>query len=204
MGLNANALCSLDDVKSWGPFDPKLATPAFDEIMADCINVASDQIEQFLRRSLAAATVTDALDGTGTSLLSLSRPPVTSVTSVTEGGRVLDASEYQVDSAGSGLIRIGLGGGTAFWTPGRSNIVVVFVGGFSPIPTRFRHAARLLAYAYLVGKGRDPQVQQERGAGIFVDRGDVEPFSGLPMPVWRLIKSDRRQLLDAVGTSVNG
>lgn len=89
------------------------------EILDDMIRRASSEISRECRRVFGRETVTETLDGSGSRLLGLSRTPIVSITSVTENGVALSASEYSIEDAESGAVYRqdgwGRSGGLRMW-----------------------------------------------------------------------------------------
>jgi len=99
-----------------------------DEKLRQVLDAATAAAEGFTSRALTGQTVTESLDGGGRSVR-LSQPVALSITSVTESGNPLVAADYQL-RFGAIIERVwgyALGG----WTPGVSNIAVVYVAGVS-------------------------------------------------------------------------
>lgn len=111
------------------------------------VTAASESVEAYCRRTFAAGTVTEYVDGRGTPRLWLSRRPVASVSTLTIDGGTLDNTSgdaWVLDGARGELTR---GNGTGDprhalgWPRGRRNVVVTYVGGYSSIPGPVKQAA---------------------------------------------------------------
>jgi hypothetical protein len=92
-----------------------------DNLLYECIDRAQDTIERYCSRSFGTATFTEDYDGTGTAVLTVNNPPITTLTSVsslsrnadgTETATALDVSSYRFD-ANSGRISM-------LWSDARS------------------------------------------------------------------------------------
>lgn len=79
-----------------------LECPSEDDELEVLIDVASAAVEKHLLRTLIQQTYEEALPGSGTSLLTLARTPITAVNSVTIDGVVV--SDYAVEHAEAGLL----------------------------------------------------------------------------------------------------
>ncbi len=78
-----------------------------DTLLGNCITNAQDLMERYCSRTFDTATFTEDYDGTGTAVLTVNNPPITTLTSVstlsrnadgTETATALDASSYRFDS----------------------------------------------------------------------------------------------------------
>ena len=110
--------------------------------------LATQAVAGDLGRAVIRETVTEKHDGGGRALR-LRRTPVRSITSVTENGVTLSATDG-VDWTLDAQPRTGLlwRGGTTVgdgasveWGCGRANITVVYVAGYAPTPAVVRHVA---------------------------------------------------------------
>jgi hypothetical protein len=98
--------------------------------------------------------------------LPLSRCPVSSITSVTEAGTVLDPVDYEVDPAIGLLYRLS-GGARTCW--GFGKITVLYIGGYEPLPDLphdIERAVISLVKQYHFGSTRDPALKSEEVIGV--------------------------------------
>jgi hypothetical protein len=113
---------------------------------AQLITAASRAVERYCDRTFASGTVTDTIDGDNSPRVFLSRPPITSITSVTVNGSALDNTYGDAWSFNPDTGELLRGDGKddprfATWFPrGFRNVVVVFVGGYSSIPEDVKEA----------------------------------------------------------------
>jgi hypothetical protein len=148
--------------------------------------LATQAVAGDLGRAVVRETVTEKHDG-DVRALKLRRTPVRSITSVTENGTVLSATDgvdWTLDaSPRTGLLwRGGTYAGeesTIEWACGRANITVVYVAGYSPTPAVVRHVA-------LEAVARLWQTSQQAGHDLVDDvTADAAVFSAqmsLPGP----------------------
>lgn len=132
-----------------------------------------------------SATRTEVYSGEDNAFLQLKEWPVSSITSVTQlwaGGssQALDSSTYRVDAKTGILSRIDVQrgrfasydastysgqGGTFTPSPrfdqGFNNFSVVYVAGYSTIPSNLQQAVCRLADILYVGRGRDTSIKSE-------------------------------------------
>jgi len=153
MSLKPNAMTDAARVKRL--LDPTStgvgANAAFDAVIEDLINAASDRIESKLQRTIRELLYTHYFPGTGTEFLGLSEGPLVSVASVSEvayvdggsGARqenltALDPYQYVEHGMRSGEAYRGLAflervdGGV--FTAGARNWQVVYTAGWSTVP----------------------------------------------------------------------
>ncbi|CAB4196103.1 hypothetical protein UFOVP1299_55 [uncultured Caudovirales phage] len=95
--------------------------------------------------------------------LILSRRPVSSIASVTEGDTLLAATDYELDSA-AGIIRRLSGDSMSHWCS--SKISVVYVAGWLTVPGALKRAAQQLLNAYYSDSKRNPLVLREKVEGL--------------------------------------
>jgi hypothetical protein len=142
----ANLITTSEVIAVWAGFD-SLSSLA----QARLIEAASTAIERYCRRTFASDEVTEYLDGNGTSRIWLDRRPVTEVTSVTVNDVALDNSTNAawVLEPNTGTLTRGTGQHDSQlainWPRGTRNVVVVYTGGYSAIPSDVKMAAATLA-----------------------------------------------------------
>jgi hypothetical protein len=101
--------------------------------------VASDAVERDLGRAIMRRTVTEVRDG-GKDRLNLWQTPVISITSVTESGTLLTASDYVINTT-TGILYRGSTTSGFTWAWGRQNVTVVYVAGYLDPPRIVRKVA---------------------------------------------------------------
>lgn len=97
-----------------------------DTELAGYISAVTRPVEKYVG-PVIHRTVTEVFDG-GRTTMTLSQIPVVSITSVTEGGAVLDASGYTVARESGVLTRVA-GVSPVATLPGMQNVSVVYVAG---------------------------------------------------------------------------
>jgi len=102
----------------------------------------------------------------------LSRRPVSSVTSVTEGGAELESDDYELNT-GSGVLTRLLDDEVSCWPTGK--IVVVYVAGYATAPDDLKLAASKLATALYAESTRDPNLKREDIPGVLEREYWVSP-----------------------------
>ena len=139
------------------------------------LTAASAAIAQYCNRVIPAETLQDdfwlqrdrwprIIPG-GVEKLQLSRWQVASITSVTENAVALvENTDFRVDKTIGQLIRLDDSGYPKLWPV--YPISVVYVGGFSPIPTDIADAAVRMVRMRWQARNRDPLVRQETVFGV--------------------------------------
>ena len=141
------------------------------------LNISTPEWDPLVRRALAAATgvaegwtglllrrtvVTETHAG-GSPTVRLLCAPVQSVTSVTEAGTMLAATDYT--SIGSGLLLRGDGTSTRTWSGGDAGVTVEYIAGHSIVPDRLLAAvAELTRHVFgslQRGGARDDEYSQD-------------------------------------------
>ena len=156
-GANSGGLPWTDVVDVW-PADPRLIIPLADAKAALNIGQSVSTYDDELR--LYIATVTEVIEditgpilveaghtwttsggmtGLSSALLLPEKP--SSITSITENGTTLQATDYVVDYS-AGIVYRGSTVWPLHWQPGRSNIVVTYAVGSAVIPPNVTLAAR--------------------------------------------------------------
>lgn len=100
IAATSTSLTTLDAVKR----DLGLTTADDDLVLEAMIARASSAISRETRRTFGAETVTETLDGSGSRLLSLARTPIIGISSITEDGTTVSASEYNIEDAEAGAV----------------------------------------------------------------------------------------------------
>jgi hypothetical protein len=112
--------------------------------------------------TLLRETCTEIFRWTGCGPLPLSRRPVTSVTSVTVDGSLIDAADYEI-AGGSNLYRLS-SDDLSYWALGK--ITVVYVAGYSTAPDDLKLAASKLVTSIYSETARDPSLKREDIPGV--------------------------------------
>ena len=142
------------------------------------IDEASQTIVSYLRRPLAKATFTETfymrqLIGSGfgapiIEVLQLQQWPITTLTSITEDGTALTASDYLSDPDRGHIRRLDSSGVLSYWSA--FQVVVVYVAGFvlpemgtgaSTLPYDIERACVEIVKASWFKRTRDPLVRSE-------------------------------------------
>lgn len=144
MPLNANALCTLQELKSFMGKDVTDITK--DDIYSIYINGISNQIEKIIGRKILAKDYTEKYKGTDSTELILNNYPVNSITSISyvdDGVEVETLDEYEYDlEQEEGIIYKSTGwllqGYSSYMSDKidfpRRHIKVTYNGGFQDIP----------------------------------------------------------------------
>jgi hypothetical protein len=143
-------LTTLANVKAW--LSPPLATTTDDALLQRLVTAASQFIQVWLDRTIAAQAYTETRDGHGGARLVLRNRPVTAVTSLVVDGVAIPpstapgAAGYRFDDVSLGLV------GHAF-TRGFQNVVVGYTAGYAATPPDIEQAC--IALVALRYKERD-------------------------------------------------
>jgi hypothetical protein len=112
--------------------------------------------------------------------LMLSRRPVVSITSVTEGGTAVAVSDYEFDGPAGLLTRFSAGDLTDW--PSCSRIVVVYSAGYESVPDDLKDIASRLAATWAINKGRDLTLKRDRIDGVGEQEYWVDPDADSVLP----------------------
>ena len=121
--------------------------------------------------TLLRETCTEVFRWTGCGPLRLARRPVTSVTSVTVDGVLIDAADYEI-VGGRNLWALSSDAITS-WAAGK--ITVVYVAGWEPAPYDLKSAAAKLVTALNAETARDPSLKREEIPGVLTQEFWVAP-----------------------------
>lgn len=128
--------------------------------------------------------------------LSLSQYPVQSISSVTENGIALDASDYELD-ADAGLIRRLSGGAYTPWRA--SEIIIEFEAGYSTIPADIVGIVLRLITMRAKGRNRDPMLREREGPTYgresFWVGGTPDMRGGMPLEMAQVLDRYRPVLI---------
>ena len=99
------------------------------------IDASTDLAETYVGQVLGRRTFTDELYDGGTEFIRIRNPKAISITSVTENGLAVSASNYVLDYTGQRLYRIGSGtlyatNSYGYWTQGMNNVSITYVAGY--------------------------------------------------------------------------
>jgi len=99
------------------------------------IDAATDLAETYVGQVLGRRTFTNELYDGGTEFIRIRNPKAISITSVTENGLAVSASNYVLDYTGQRLYRIGSGtlyatNSYGYWTQGMNNVSITYVAGY--------------------------------------------------------------------------
>jgi len=99
------------------------------------IDASTDLAENYVGQVLGRRTFTNELYDGGTEFIRIRNPKAISITSVTENGASVPASNYVLDYTGQRLYRIGSGtlyatNSYGYWTAGRNNVSITYVAGY--------------------------------------------------------------------------
>jgi hypothetical protein len=99
------------------------------------IDAATDLAETYVGQVLGRRTYTNELYDGGGEFIRIRNPKAISITSVTENGATVSASNYVLDYTGQRLYRIGSGtlyatNSYGYWTAGMNNVSITYVAGY--------------------------------------------------------------------------
>ena len=99
------------------------------------IDASTDLAETYVGQVLGCRTFTNELYDGGTEFIRIRNPKAISITSVTENGLAVSASNYVLDYTGQRLYRIGSGtlyatNSYGYWTQGMNNVSITYVAGY--------------------------------------------------------------------------
>ena len=99
------------------------------------IDASTDLAETYVGQVLGRRTFTNELYDGGTEFIRIRNPKAISITSVTENGLSVSASNYVLDYTGQRLYRIGSGtlyatNSYGYWTQGMNNVSITYVAGY--------------------------------------------------------------------------
>lgn len=144
-----------------------------DTALAALISQASAAIESYCNRQFADRTVTDTFrNRTRREALILSVIPVTAVPSVTESGTVLETTDYELESAKSGLLlRLDGNDNLSCWPAAK--VVVEYNAGYilpgndgADLPADIERACLDMCVRSYHGTGRDVTLTSEEVPGV--------------------------------------
>lgn len=136
--------------------------------IARLISAASALVELHCGRTFAQAALDERYDGTGTETLLVDRPPIVSVTAISEDGTALDNSQGLEWNAEVGGRAIHRGQGredprdAEVWEKGRRNIRVQYTGGYSAVPDAVKQATVLLVRHLADSASFSPLLRREQ------------------------------------------
>ena len=112
-----------------------LAVTTWDALLTNLIAGVSDRMQRWMGRTIAQASYSRKLDPPSLSAeLLLPEWPIVSVTSLTEdGGALALTTDYEIESARGGLVRVSAGVPTQ-WASEWRGIVVAWDGGYATVP----------------------------------------------------------------------
>jgi hypothetical protein len=208
MALTAHALTTLQAVKD----ELGITSNADDSLLERRINAVSALIERLCGRHFETGSVVETFPAEGQVRFALARTPVTSITSVSYDGTVLDAGNYSLEDGEAGLLRMIyaavrsqlLAAGVAMdMLPGTARRLysVTYVGGYvMPAASSGRNLPEDLEEACIIAvvtsfrkKGRDQSIQQEAlGDWSATYAGGVSGADPLPPAAMKMIEPYRR------------
>jgi hypothetical protein len=184
VSANSNAFISLEDAKSF----LNITDTADDEELLAYLEWACTLAERIADTDFSRKTVTSEKHSVlrCTSSIVLDHRPVLSVTSLSESGTALSASDYTVDNRWGVVYRQAGSYQDSEWLQGRNNVTVTYITGWSIIPPEVRQATlQILEHLWTNQRGGSPL------AGGFRDVNDF-PQAGMN---WNVPNKARDTLL---------
>ncbi|MGE4044467.1 MAG: hypothetical protein AB7F35_06415 [Acetobacteraceae bacterium] len=177
------------------------ASSVTDDIWIRWIHQESRRIAVHCNRVFAQETVSEVfrLDGQPARQLKLTRYPVTTLTSVTEGDdAALAATYYELDGAAGLLYRLDGDDGRRCWDARK--LTVVYTGGYellSALPHDIETACIQLVVRRFTSRGRDPFMRSQSIPGVGEKTFWVpsEGVPGLPPDIVELLAPYRNYAL---------
>jgi uncharacterized phiE125 gp8 family phage protein len=164
-----------------------------DAYLARAITQASAAIASLCNRVFISETVKDTFRndcGDSPEKLTLSRYPISSITTAVEAGTTLETDEYETDDNAGFIWR--LNGDDDRLTWGSGKIEITYVAGYAAgsVPHDLQRAATMLVVQNYRAKGRDPLLKRAEAPGIFSEEywvGSAGDNGALPPEVEALI-----------------
>lgn len=126
-------IVGLDEVKNH--LNIPLTDTTLDDELRSFIDAGSDLAESYVGQILGRRTFSSELYDGGQEFIRIRNPKAMTITSVTENGLDVSASNYVLDYTGQRLYRIGSGtlyatNSYGYWTAGMNNISITYVAGY--------------------------------------------------------------------------
>lgn len=168
-------------------------------LIPDYILEATEAIQTFLGFRLPQETVTEKVAGSSGHLLQLSRAPVSSITSITYDGTLLDADDYRLQNSLAGQIWLDNGvvdtsypignlSGTSFAHQGKKLYEVIYVAGWimpgvtgRTLPRDIERAGLDLVRSYINARS-NPDIKSEEVPNVYNVTYFDRPTSGGSIP----------------------
>lgn len=171
-------LCTLTAVK----LELSLSGSAADAILTERIAQMSAMIETHCRRVFARETVQEIFRDVDDYRLSLTRFPVSSITSVTIDGEALSSGDYEIDAEAGALFRLSSDARVSIYA---SKVTVIYTAGYvlpdtanPTLPADIQRACVLAATTAYLGKGRDLTIRSESAQDV-VQVSYLDPRAGI-------------------------
>lgn len=161
-----------------------------DATLPPLITRASAAIATATNRVLVQETVEQTFRDAGAGSLILDRYPVTTITTITEGGTVLEAVDHEIDAA-SGIVGRLRSDRAAAWAAGRT--VIRYRAGYTleEMPPDIVQALVMTVAMYRSAAARDPLLRSESTSDVESLEWQVTT-DGLPSAVQALLQGHRR------------
>ena len=183
-------LCTRDSVKTY----LGLSGSTYDDTIDALIDAASEAIEAMCGRQFNETTYTEYHDGGGNDRLVLKHRPVSSVTGLWDDldrdfadASKLDSDDYFLDGDAGMAVLL-----DATFACGTRNVKVVYVAGYSTVPTDIAQACRMLVASWFHRGREGADGLDSRTIAETAQRFATEPF---PLPVRRIVRSYREHTL---------
>jgi hypothetical protein len=166
----SNAFISLDEAKSF----LNITDTADDDELLAYLEWACTLAERIADTDFSRKTVTSEKHSVlrCTSSIVLDHRPVLSVTSLSESGTALSASDYTVDNRWGVVYRQAGSYQDTEWVQGRNNVTITYVTGWSIIPPEVRQATlQILEHLWENQRGGSPLAGGFRDVSEFPQAG---------------------------------
>jgi len=207
MALPTGTLLSVSEWKQW-------ANKSFDEgqddLLEDLILTAEAQVQDYCRRVFENAVITEeAHDGNGTSIITVDRPPIVSISEL-KYGHAEPYYTFESDTytfyADSGIVQIlsdqCVDSPTGYtWAQefpkGERNVLISYTGGPTAAPAPVLLALKMQVSALFYSRGRDPEAITESVGSASKTRSDLDG-SGLARSVVAKLAPYRKLLISMI------
>jgi hypothetical protein len=207
MALPAGTLITVPEWKQWANLGHD---EALDDLIEDLILTAEAQIQDYCRRVFKNAVIVEEKhDGKGTSIITVDRPPITSISELKYGNAepysAIESGDY-VFYSDSGIVQL-LGEPSIVsseeysWISrfpvGQRNVLISYTGGPTAAPAPVLLALKMQVSALWYSRGRDPEAISHSVGSASKTRSDLDG-SGLARSVVAKLGPYRKLLISMI------